>query len=60
MKEKEKELFKSLCKFNEEFNNSSLTEYATPSVLGYLFFNRMQGVAYAISVTEDPPGKVIV
>ena len=46
MKEKEKELFKSLCKFNEEFNNSSLTEYATPSVLGYLFFNRMQGVAY--------------
>jgi len=46
MKEKEKQLFKALCKFKEEVFDASLLEYATPEVLGYLFFNRMHGVAY--------------
>ena len=46
MKEKEKQLFKALCKFKDKFTNPSLIEYATPTVLGHLFFNRMHGVAY--------------
>lgn len=46
MKEKEKQLFKSLCKFkNNELDEALLTS-ASPSVLGQLFFNRMQGIAY--------------
>lgn len=58
MNEKEKELFKALCKFNEELKDSSLTEYATPSVLGYLFFNRMQGIAYDTLKKNNLLGKV--
>ena len=46
MKEKEKQLFKALCKFKDQFVDTSLIEFATPSVLGHLFFNRMQGIAY--------------
>lgn len=46
MKEKEKLLFKALCKFKDPFVDASLVEFATPSVLGHLFFNRMQGIAY--------------
>lgn len=46
MKEKEKQLFKALCKFKDEFFDASLIDFATPSVLGHIFFNRMQGVAY--------------
>lgn len=46
MKEKEKQLFKALCKFKDEFQDHTLIEFATPAVLGHLFFNRMQGVAY--------------
>lgn len=46
MKEKEKQLFKALCKFKEPLFESALVEFATPTVLGHLFFNRMQGVAY--------------
>ncbi|MBR3686751.1 MAG: nucleotidyltransferase family protein [Clostridia bacterium] len=46
MKEKEKRLFKALCKFKESAIDSDMIEFATPSVLGHLFFNRMQGVAY--------------
>jgi len=48
MKEKEKQLFKSMCKFKDEFKDESLIEFATPEVLGYLFLNRMQGVAYDV------------
>jgi len=43
MKEKEKQLFKALCKFKDKFTDPSLIEFATPAVLGHLFFNRMQG-----------------
>lgn len=46
MKEKEKQLFKALCKFKEDSFDTSLLEFATPTVLGQLFFNRMQGIAY--------------
>lgn len=46
MKEKEKQLFKALCKFRDEFTDPSLISFATPSVLGQLFFNRMQGIAF--------------
>ena len=58
MKEKEKELFKSLCKFNDKFTDPSLLEFATPSVLGHLFFNRMQGVAYYTLRKEGLLGNV--
>ncbi|MGM9683385.1 MAG: nucleotidyltransferase family protein, partial [Eubacteriales bacterium] len=37
---------KALCKFKVQFDDASLVEFATPSVLGHLFFNRMQGIAY--------------
>lgn len=46
MKEKEIELFKELCNFKKNKFEESLLEYATPNVLGQLFFNRMQTVAY--------------
>lgn len=46
MKEKEKQLFKALCKFKDGFADPSLIAFASPTVLGHLFFNRMQGVAY--------------
>ena len=58
MKENEKELFKSLCSFNEyEFDESLLTA-ATPAVLGHLFFNRMQGVAYGTLEKHGLLGKI--
>ncbi len=46
MKQKEKELFKSLCSFKEKNFDENLLDASTPVVLGYLFFNRMHGVAY--------------
>ena len=58
MKEKEKLLFKELCKFKDSFNDSSLIEFATPSVLGHLFYNRMQGVAYGVLKNNKLLGKV--
>lgn len=48
MKEKEKQLFKALCRFKDPFTDTSLTEYATSAVLGCLFMNRMQGVAFGV------------
>lgn len=48
MKEKEKQLFKALCRFKDDFTDSSLIEFATSDVLGHLFFNRMQGVAFDV------------
>lgn len=46
MKQKEELLLKELCKLkNDGFDETLLTQ-ATPHVLGQLFFNRMQGVAY--------------
>ena len=58
MKEKEKLLFKELCRFKDEFADASLTEFATPTVLGHLFFNRMQGVAYDVLKRNGLLGKV--
>ena len=39
-------LFKELCKFKSNNFDETLLEYATPKVLGHLFYNRMQGIAY--------------
>ena len=51
MKNTEKTLFLELCKFkspDEELLRSHIKENSTPAVLGELFFNRMQGVAYGV------------
>lgn len=51
MKKQEKELFWELCRFqniNQERLKALLPHYATPAVLGHLFFNRMQGVACGV------------
>lgn len=58
MEEKEKQLFKALCKFKDEFADPSLIAFASPAVLGYLFFNRMQGVAYDTLKRNGLLGKV--
>ena len=58
MKEKEKQLFKALCKFKNRFSDPTLLEFATPAVLGHLFFNRMQGVAYDVLKKNGFLGKV--
>lgn len=46
MKSEEKLLFKNLCEFKSDRFDETLLEYATPSVLGHLFYNRMQAIAY--------------
>jgi len=48
MNENEKKLFKSLCKYKDIAIDVDLIEYATPAVLGHIFFNRMQGISYDI------------
>ena len=48
MRKEEKQLFKALCKFHSPITNDKLTAFATPTVLGELFFNRMQGIAYDV------------
>ena len=58
MKEQEKQLFKALCKFKDDFTDVSLLEFATPTVLGYLFYNRMQGIAYDVLMKNKLVGKV--
>ena len=58
MKEKEKQLFKALCKFKDEFSDPSLVTFATPSVLGHIFFNRMQGIAFDALKKNNLLGKV--
>lgn len=58
MTEKEKQLFKALCKFKEKDFDEALLAHATPTVLGQLFFNRMQGVAYDVLKTNGLLGKV--
>lgn len=58
MKNEEKLLFKKLCCFiNNDIDEASL-EYATPSALGQLFFNRMQAVAYGTLKENGLLGKV--
>ena len=58
MKQQEKELFKSLCSFKADAFDESLLAAATPTVLGYLFFNRMQAVAYGTLMKHGLLGKV--
>lgn len=58
MNNKEICLFKELCKFKSDTLNEDLLKYATPEVLGHLFFNRMQGVAYHILKKHGLLGKV--
>lgn len=51
MNKKEKELFLQLCNFNDvdvDKLKGLLPQNASPSVLGHLFFNRMQGIAYGV------------
>lgn len=58
MTQKEKELFKSLCSFKAEIFDEKLLESATPTVLGHLFFNRMQSIAYGTLKKHGLLGKV--
>lgn len=58
MNTKEKNFFRLLCNFKaDSFDKSALT-FATPSVLGHLFFNRMQGIAYHTLKKHGLLGKV--
>ena len=58
MNKKEKQLFKHLCSFKSETFDESLLEAATPTVLGHIFFNRMQAVAYGVLEKQGLLGKV--
>lgn len=58
MKQKEKLLFKELCKFQNNDFDESLIPYANANVLGQIFFNRMQGIAYGALKKHDLLGKV--
>lgn len=58
MNKNEKELFKSLCSYKSESFNESLLDAATPAVLGHLFFNRMQAIAYGTLEKHGLLGKV--
>lgn len=58
MKLNEKKLFKELCKFKSDSFDESLLSFATPNVLGQLFFNRMQGVAFGVLKKHGLLGKV--
>ncbi len=58
MRKKEKELFKSLCSFKEDEFDESLLDAASPAVLGHLFFNRMQSVAFGTLKKHGLLGKV--
>ena len=58
MTKNEIKVFKSLCAFKAKNFDADLEKYATPSVLGHLFFNRMQGIAYGILKEHGILGKV--
>ena len=62
MNDKEKKLVLELCKFQKK-DKSELTSlinegYATPSVLGELFFNRMASIAHGVLENAQLLGKV--
>lgn len=58
MKKEEKVLFKKLCEFKSDKFDESLLQYATPHVLGHLFSNRMQAIAYGTLKKQGVLGKV--
>lgn len=61
MDKNETDLLRRLCNFKKERfgrQETGLLEYATPEVLGHLFFNRMQGVAYGVLKNAGQLNKV--
>lgn len=58
MNQKEKKLFNCLCSFQTATFEEELLEAATPAVLGHLFFNRMQAIAYGTLKKHGLLGKV--
>ena len=58
MNQNERALFRSLCSFKTDDFNEMLLGFATPTVLGHLFFNRMQAVAYGVLLQHNLLGKV--
>lgn len=58
MKDEEKQLFRQLCSFRTGKPDEGLLPYATPEVLGQLFFNRMQGIAYGVLENSGYLGRV--
>ena len=58
MKTEEKQLFKNLCNLKAEHFDAELLKFATPAVLGHLFFNRMQVIAYGVLRDQGLLGKV--
>ena len=55
MNKQEKQLFLALCDLKRDRHEEieKLLNYATPNVLGTLFYNRMQGVAYKVINSND-------
>ncbi len=58
MKQSERKLFKELCKFKSNEFDDSVISSASPAVLGQLFFNRMQAIAYGTLKKNGLLGKV--
>lgn len=62
MNNKEKRLVLELCKFHNQDKSELISlideGYATPSVLGELFFNRMAGISHGILEEAELLGKV--
>ncbi len=58
MTNKEKQLFKNLCSFQTDELSEEQLASASPEVLGHLFFNRMQGIAYGNMKRQKLLGKV--
>ena len=58
MKSEEKKLFRALCSFKADVFDEALLQAATPAVLGQLFFNRMQAVAYGVLARHGLLGRV--
>lgn len=61
MKKQEKELFLDICNFMNDKQRHCIPElikYSTASVLGYIFLNRMQGIAYDVLKNDNLLGKV--
>lgn len=58
MKYQERQLFKALCDIRSQELDEELLAYATPEVLGQLFYNRMAGIAYGTLKRHRLLGKV--
>ena len=58
MNQQEKNLFINLCSFKAQNFDKTLLSAASPTVLGQLFFNRMQAVAYGTLKKHNLLGNV--